>query len=340
MINQAVVPVKKEMIQGCRKSGKYSLSCGVGQYRVVNLYDVDSLDGLNQLIGYVVFRYKDCKVLYRGLPRLHSNVLPSLYRNIFDVQHQQSRWKIVQGLIEEIRNDAKLRKTLNLRRYDNSEHRIRKMTETIIIESVLQHYGIPTRNLDAVDNHWIALWFGLHLYREEYKKSGVYAHYVRRGMGDYRYLPADFSDDGFQYILVMAVKTQFLFAEATEAQVIDAEAQRPLVPQIDTQQKYVNYAVDLRRILPSTFLRPAAQHGWMIAPAHATFDQKNDYANHVVCILRMKVENVNQWMGEGGLITQGNLFPSPLLDQGYDVLLDRPDLFQDLPRQFHPRIMV
>lgn len=94
MINQSVAPVKKQVIQGCRKSGKYSLSCGVGQNRVVNLYDVDSLDGLNQIIGYVVFRYKDCQVLYRGLPHLYSNVLPSLYRNIFDVSHQQSQWKV------------------------------------------------------------------------------------------------------------------------------------------------------------------------------------------------------------------------------------------------------
>lgn len=238
MINQSVAPVKKQVIQGCRKSGKYSLSCGVGQNRVVNLYDVDSLDGLNQIIGYVVFRYKDCQVLYRGLPHLYSNVLPSLYRNIFDVSHQQSQWKVVHRLIENIRGDKKLRKTLNLRRYDNSEERIRAMTETVIVESVLQHYGIPTRNLDAVDNHWVALWFGLHLYREERKKSGIYAHYVRRGMGDYRYLPVDFTDDGFQYILVMAVKNHFLFAEATEKQVKDAEGQKPLVPQIDLSQKY------------------------------------------------------------------------------------------------------
>lgn len=56
---------------------------------------------------------------------------------------------------------------------DNSD------TSKLRIESLLQHYGIPTNFIDVVDNHWIALWMGLNK-SIEIKSLTKYYYYEER----------------------------------------------------------------------------------------------------------------------------------------------------------------
>ena len=95
----------------------------------------------------------------------------------------------------------------------------------MLIESVLQHYGADTYCMDFVDNHWCALWFGLYRF---YK-----SHYFKR------------NDDGNLYV--------FLYVADTEGACVGG-----MYIGEDT------YTVDLRKALPSTFQRPASQHGWVV----------------------------------------------------------------------------
>ena len=44
-------------------------------------------------------------------------------------------------------------------------------------------------------------------------------------------------------------------------------------------------------------------------------------ASQVTAILRIRIDRVSEWLGNGSLLTKENLFPSPSIDQGYNNLL-------------------
>lgn len=79
------------------------------------------------------------------------------------------------------------------------------------------------------------------------------------------------------------------------------------------------YTIDLRKNLPSTFLRPCSQHGWIVKGKHCSYD----FDERIACVIRMNVALVDEMLGEGSLVSADNFFPSPEYDQGYHVLLER-----------------
>ena len=89
--------------------------------------------------------------------------------------------------------------------------------------------------------------------------------------------------------------------------------------------------IDLRQALPSTFLRPHAQHGLVVCkrPHAGSATEGYDLADTIIGILKIRIDRVKEWIGEGKLLTQDNLFPPPSYDQGYDILLSRSDIFDD-----------
>lgn len=92
--------------------------------------------------------------------------------------------------------------------------------------------------------------------------------------------------------------------------------------------------IDLRKALPSTLLRPCAQHGWTVR----RFGEDNDLSDGVVCVLRLSVALVDEMMGEGSLVSQNNFFPPAENDTGYRDLLGREAIapFEvDPPRHKH-----
>ena len=151
----------------------------------------------------------------------------------------------------------------------------------MLIESVLQHYGADTYCMDFVDNHWCALWFGLYRF---YKN-----HYFKR------------NDDGNLYI--------YLYVAETAGSCVSG--------------MYIGentYTVDLRKALPSTFQRPASQHGWVV---RAKERKPMSLDNNVIGIIEVNVSDARNWLGDGLLLNEENFFPSFAIDQGYKVLLSR-----------------
>ena len=55
----------------------------------------------------------------------------------------------------------------------------------IVVEAMLQHYGVRTYCHDFVDNHWTALWFSLYELKKERekdqsKKTDYYNYYYQK----------------------------------------------------------------------------------------------------------------------------------------------------------------
>lgn len=80
------------------------------------------------------------------------------------------------------------------------------------------------------------------------------------------------------------------------------------------------YVLDLRRCLPSCFLRPCAQHGWVVKGI-------DDYCfeENLICILRLELDLAKSMLGNSILINTKTLFPDATKDDGYKILLSRQD---------------
>lgn len=287
------------------------LGCG----RVVPMLTIDSMHELTRLIGHAKYNYRDYgEVLYRGECSLHDSLIPSLFRSGKSVNKAT---KDLNDLLKEIRTDAVLRTSMKL--VDGSSG-----IEDLWLEGVLQHYGVPTRYIDVVDNHWVALWMCLN--RAEKKigqKSGgiasAYCRYVERsacclrGRDQSLCCKCPSERDIYGYVHLLAIP----FSEGSAS-----------TDGVSFLGKVVR--VDLRKALPSLFVRPHAQHGFVVKKVGANGNQKSyyDMGQYVVVVLRVRVDRVRSWLGGGGLLTQDNLFPSPCFDPGYDLLLSRNDLFE------------
>lgn len=90
--------------------------------------------------------------------------------------------------------------------------------------------------------------------------------------------------------------------------------------------------IDLRKAIPSTLLRPCAQHGWTVK----RIGNNSDLSDGVVCVLRLQISLVDQMMGTGILVSQENFFPTVEHDEGYRILLNReaPAPFGNPPAKY------
>lgn len=257
----------------------------------VPIYHVPNIPSLNQMIGYVKFINRDSgAVYYRGQSKLHPTMCPSLFHGLKSARTRQKAQASLSRQIERIRKDDGL----------CNEIHIDSKSDSIIIEAMLQHYGGKTKCVDVVDNHWIALWFGLNKYFDLTKGDKPYATYRTRATVP-PYLP---DDDEFQYLIMVCADRS------------------PEMKQGVVYGERVT-TVDLRYALPSTFIRPHAQHGLVLKKVSSGGDDTFDLADRVVAILRMRTDDVLKWMGNGTLLTQSSLFPAPPFDFGYDILLSR-----------------
>lgn len=290
-------------ISGSTFAGVYHFSCG----NDVPVYEVHTVHALNQMIGHAKFNnHSYGNVYYRGECKLHPSLKPSLFRNVANAEKATAR---ISQLIQRFIDDTHMKRELKIVPGESDTFKNK-------IEGMLQHYGIPTRFVDVVDNHWIALWMGLNQ-TEKPKQYNQFYHYTERSIpfvelakGDT--LPDDFL---FQYVLLIAVP----FPE------------KRTFTGIQSSSDYLE--VDLRQALPSTFLRPHAQHGLVLRrkvhqPTSCGTDAY-DMAPAVIGIIKIRIDKVHEWMGNGELLTQNNLFPPPAYDYGYDLLLSRDDLFKD-----------
>ena len=267
------------------------------------VYEVFSAHALNQLIGYAKHINRDYgNVYYRGQTGLYKSLLASLYRKYDRIS---SAGKVIGKTITKIKNDSRMQVRLRLDKLSEWEGKI-------AIEGMLQHYGLKTRYLDLVDNHWVALWMGLYEFKS-IKQVTEYGHYVKRELPFPELINGTAKEEDFyQYILLLA----FPYSEHKTHNGISRCGD------------YV--IVDLRQALPSTLLRPHAQHGLLARKISNSPDSKDyDMSGTIVGIIKIRIDRAAEWLGTGELLVQENLFPSPAHDNGYDVLLFREDLFAD-----------
>jgi hypothetical protein len=178
----------------------------------------------------------------------------------------------------------------------NMKNNIFKTMASIVHEPILQHYGFKTSWIDVVDNIWIALWFACH---KAYSTGPIneYLHFEKRTDGK--------EPTGFAYILFVSVDS---------------------VPIMDSPYGTVvgrkTELVDLRVAAPSIFLRPHAQHGLLVRMRGNTDRRPIDYSPQIKGIVRIKLSDALEWLGNGKMLGVHALFPPPFYDRGYDILLD------------------
>lgn len=157
-----------------------------------------------------------------------------------------------------------------------------------IFEATIQHYGIKTTQIDLVDNLWIALWFASNEFKSKIIKSNEHLYVTN-------------STKEFGYILLVAS---------------DA-----LTPSNTTKGLYSGSStelIDLRKALPSYYLRPHAQHAYMLRKKE---DIPNDYSDLIIGIAKIPTSKIQRWIGNSELLSVNSLFPSAYFDCGYEVLI-------------------
>ena len=162
-------------------------------------------------------------------------------------------------------------------------------------EPLLQHYGIRTKWLDVVDNIWVALWFACHE-ANAVGKLREYLHFDR--------LPPIRIADNVYVVLLRA----------------DTDTADPEYPGL--LQGPHTEVIDLRISCPSVFLRPHAQHAYLIRRSKGLDHKATDYSDLIVGTLRVSLRNAIDWLGDGELLSVRSLFPPASYDYGYRRLLE------------------
>lgn len=307
--------ISKSRVDGSQFLKEHTFENGIS----VPVYELSAVSAFNQLIGHAKFDNRFYgNVYYRGISGLYSNVLPALMRNRVN-GNPEDLIKILKLVCKNryLEDSLKLEKTITPQTVQ--DHCITKQIERYNkyrIEALLQHYAGSTRFLDVVDNHWIALWMGLHKFHACGKRKKYY-HCIQRAIsiGDiYESIikRTNVDPDIYVYILLIAMP----YPNKT-----------PISGIIETDE-FVE--VDLRRALPSFYLRPHAQHALVIRKRNKgghIMANYYDMSSQVIGILSVRIDKAAEWLGQGSLLTEQNLFPSPSIDQGYNTLLMHSDIF-------------
>jgi len=259
---------------------------------------VTSLEMLIQAIGDV--KYNICRTIERGktvennwriffrgetkLQHVGKPYLPTLYRSNNGISPVKSRAdEKIARQIKEIQKHCKP----HLGKLDKG-----------IVEGALQHYGLKSRWLDAVDNVWNALWFACH----DTWRSGAdneYVHYVRRNP------LTEISTHQYCYIVLLGVDTSGMKSKGIPGY-------------LENESSAI---LDLRYALPSFFIRPHAQHGILVRLMGKDHLPAFDMGNLIRGIIRINLAQALEWLGEGTLLSSQTLFPPPSLDIGFGDLL-------------------
>lgn len=149
---------------------------------IIPVYDVLTMQGLNAIVGCV--KHNNAAygtVLYRGQTELHPKLIPSILHGNPDKVERKKREKSVDFYVDKILNDALMQGTLHFG--ENLAERTNY--KKIVVEAMLQHYGVRTYCHDFVDNHWTALWFSLYELKKERekgqsKKTNYYNYYYQK----------------------------------------------------------------------------------------------------------------------------------------------------------------
>ena len=270
---------------------------------VIPVYSIISFHSLTQFIGYGKYTNKGWGNVYlRGQTSLYDGYIsPSVLRrqkinpdeHIFPVQKEDDIGKIKALQFYPM--------NYNKRIADYKSYLGRSIKSTIhfpewnknIIEPLLQHYGVRTHWLDVVDNTWIALWFALHQAKATIVNDREYIHMFESAISEYGYI----------------------FLIGSDAKAEDSHFS-------GMYRGETTIMVDLRKAVPSYFLRPHAQHALMLRKHSENCEDFFDYTDKVIGIAKISVADGLKWIGQTGLMSVQSLFPPPYYDTGYASLLN------------------
>lgn len=166
-----------------------------------------------------------------------------------------------------------------------------------VVEGVFQQYGLKSRWIDAVDNIWIALWFACH---RCWSSENGDLHYERR---DAR---KECGEDHYAYILALEVDLKGVSCKGNRGY---------------CQGERCEF-LDLRRALPSYYIRPHVQHGVLIREVSGHGKPKMDQSGLIQCVIKIPLEVALSWLGNGVSFAVGSIFPTPHFDTGLQRLLN------------------
>ena len=162
-----------------------------------------------------------------------------------------------------------------------------KRFDRLVLDPLLQHYGYRTSWLDLVDNVWVALWFALHEAKTTTISGTDYVHYYP-------------SQKEYSYIILMGSDANM------------GSGHNGVYKGKET------ILVDLRKSTPSYFLRPHAQHAYMI---RKTDKYAADYSDLIIGIAKIPTSIGLKWLGNNEFLSLHTLFPPVQFDTGYAYLL-------------------
>lgn len=268
---------------------------------VIPVYSIKSYHSLTQFIGYGKYINNLWGNVYlRGQTSLYNGYLsPSLLRRkIISGENQ-----LVKEKAEAATSNTVKFSNININhRFSEYKHQINESLNGTqhftswnkdIIEPLLQHYGIKTHWIDIVDNIWVALWFALHKTTSTIADGREYIHMFENDDNEYGYV--------------------FLIG-------CDAQDKNPY--QAGIYKSPSTIMVDLRKAVPSFFLRPHAQHALMLRKRSDKYENFMDYTDRIIGIAKIRVKDGLKWIGQTGLLSVQGLFPPPYYDAGYANLLN------------------
>ncbi len=248
--------------------------------------EVSSTHALIQAAGYLKYLHgQDGFVFFRGQEATYDAMRPALHRGISSTSGMKKRENHFSAYLASCRGS---------RVFVNS-------MPDYAQEGILQHYGVATKWIDLVDNIWVALWFACHK-AQTHGGNNRYLHFERRTR---KFPPPQTADQrDFAYVVAMT-SGPVTFDPSTPGRYLGKQAE----------------VVDLRIAAPSIYVRPHAQHGVVMRRRGYNDFAGTDMAPLVVGTLRVELGTALDWLGSGGLLSVRNLFPPPIFDQGYNILL-------------------
>lgn len=281
-------------------------------YKVV---PITSYHQLIQFVGYAKFLNRKCgNVYFRGQSSLYEgNLIPSLFRPQKDGKTDQLRNLSVENRLKD--SHTCIRKKIEPQSDNQEQNKQQKASSNIdidiendtpkdlrVVTPLLQHYGIKTEWIDIVDNIWVALWFGFHHFSSE--RIGNHEHiYISK---------ADNENTDSEYVYILLI-----LSDATN----EKKDIRGLYMGEETT------LIDLRKALPSSYLRPHCQHGLVFKRKNITASADIDLSEYVVGAAKIQRHLVRQWLHGGDLLSVQSLFPSMNFDNGYKHLFKKFDTY-------------
>ena len=258
----------------------------------VDVLRIESLSRLVQAVGYLKYRAPSGNSYLRGQLSLYKGTVePTLLRGVRDVSSLERQINQLIGSsgdwkCEHSDHSPTVCSEILAPVPKSSRRLFKAGVPRYAAEPLLQHYGIRTRWIDVVDNIWVALWFASH----RFLRVNEYIHVVRRNVAD--------GGEDCVYIIIVTIP--------------DGMTQRrPGFYRYDDGTR----VIDLRKAVPSFYLRPHAQHGLLIRP-------RADDGTLQLAALQIPLVRALEWLGSSVLLSPFGLYPPASVDVGYRRLLD------------------